>query len=134
MFLRARRAVFHQAAGHHQIRPGQIADGRRRVEPSLLANGEEGVPHGWAGPHPGDSDAGQIKAQDPADGTIRDHRHRSAHQLPPAMGGNREFSQRFHLRLDAQGSVFGDLQISREIHQQCRVDGITLLIVPPASK
>ena len=36
LFLRARRRLSSSGAGHHQIRPGQIADGRRRVEPSLL--------------------------------------------------------------------------------------------------
>ena len=31
--------------------------------------------------------------------------------------------------MDAQGPVFGDLQIAREIHHRFRVNEITLLIV-----
>ena len=45
------------------------------------------------------------------------------------MGGNREFSQRFHFRLDAQGSVPGDHQIAGDIHHRFRVHEIALLIV-----
>ena len=45
------------------------------------------------------------------------------------MGGNREFSQRLHLRPDAQATVLGDLQIFREIHHRFRGHGMALLVV-----
>ena len=54
----------------------------------------------WAGSHSGHPDSGQGKAQDPGDGTVRDHLHRSAHHFSPSVGWNREYSQRFHLRLN----------------------------------
>ena len=60
---------------------------------------------GELAPTPATPMSGQVKAQDPADGPERDHPHRSAHQLPLAVGRNREFSQRLHRRLDAQAAV-----------------------------
>ena len=49
--------------------PG-LVDRRRSAESALAAGRKEGVPYGWAGSHPGHSDAGEIKAQDPTDGTF----------------------------------------------------------------
>ena len=45
-------------------------DGRRSANSSHLAAAREKcIPDGWAGPHPGDSDAGEIKTQNPTDGS-----------------------------------------------------------------
>ena len=55
--------------------------------------------------------------------------HRSAHHLSLAVGRNRELSQGFHLRLDRQAAVLGDLQISRESHHRFGGNGVPLLIV-----
>ena len=123
-------APAHQPATHRDRFLTQVVERRCGADSSgLAASGEEGVPHGWAGPHPGHSDVRKIKAQDSANGTLGGHRHRSAHQPPPSVGGNREFSQRLHLRPDAQATVLGDLQIFREIHHRFRVHGMTLPVV-----
>ena len=73
------------------------------VDPSLpTANRENGISQGLADLHPGHADACNIKTQDPADGPIGGHLHRSTHQVSPAVGRDREFSQRLHLRPDRQ--------------------------------
>ena len=64
----------------------QVADSSR-----LAASRENSIPDGLTDAHPGHPDAGQIKAQDPADGPFRDYLHRPAHQLPTAVGRDREF-------------------------------------------
>ena len=125
-----RNAPAHQTATHCHRFCAHVVDGRRGADSSLLAaSWEEGIPHGLAGSHPGHPNAGQVKAQDPSDGAVRDHLHRSAHQFPSAMSGNREFSQGFHLRPDAQGTVPGELKIFREIHHRFRVNEMALLVV-----
>ena len=43
----------------------------------LAAHRKEGVAEGRAGPHHGLADVGEIIAQHPADGTVREHLHRS---------------------------------------------------------
>ena len=68
----------------------------------LAAHREEGVAEGWASSHPGHPEVGVLKAEHPADGTVRDHPRRSRHQLPSPMGQDREYSQRLHLGLDRQ--------------------------------
>ena len=77
----------------------------------------------------GHPDAGQIKAQDTADGTVRDHLHRSAHQIAPTVGRDRDHSQRLHRRQDRQGSVLGDLQIAGDIHHRFGGNGRALGVV-----
>ena len=62
-------APAHQSAPHPQRFLPQVVDGRRGADSiRLAACREEGVPYRLAGSHSGHSDAGQIKAQDPADG------------------------------------------------------------------
>ena len=71
----------------------------------------------------------KVKAQDSADGTARDHLHRSAHHHPLAVGRNCEFSQRLHRRVDGQPAVLGDLQIARDVHDRFGGNRIALFIV-----
>ena len=78
------------------------------IPPLPAANRENGISQGLADLHPGHADAEKLKTQDPADGTIGGHRYRSTHQVSPAVGRNREFAQRLHLRLDRQAAVLGD--------------------------
>ena len=52
----------------------------------LTAGRENSIPDGLAGPHPGHPDAGQVKAQDPAEGTVGEDLHRSRHQLALPVG------------------------------------------------
>ena len=80
-------ARFHQLAIHHHRFRSQVVAYRRSTDSSRLTpSREDGILDGLAGPHPGDSDAGEVKAQDPTDGTIGGHRHRSGHEFPSAMG------------------------------------------------
>ena len=58
----------------------------------LAAHREEGVAEGRAGSHPGHPEVGVLKAEYPADGTVRDHPRRSRHQLPSPIGRDREYS------------------------------------------
>ena len=82
-----------------------------------------------AGPHPGHPNAWKVKAQDSADGSVRDHLHRSRHYLSLAVGRNREFSQGGQLRPDTQASVLLDLQVSQDFHHRFRCNPIASLIV-----
>ena len=73
-------APAHQSATHLYRFRSQVVDRDPRGDSSLLAaHREEGVPYGRAGPHHGLADAGEVKAQHPADETARHHLHRSAH-------------------------------------------------------
>ena len=72
------------------------------IPPLLAAGRKEGGAEGRAGSHHGLADVGEVKPQHPADGTVRDHPHRSRHQRPSAVGRDRKFSQRLHLRPDRQ--------------------------------
>ena len=53
---------------------------------SATPHREEDVPDGWAGPHPGYSEVGVLKAHDDAEGTVGNHPHRSRHQLSLPVG------------------------------------------------
>ena len=63
------------------------------IPPFWRRAGKMASPYGLADSHSGHSDAGQAEAQDPADGTVGFHFHRSGHHLSSAVGRNREFSQ-----------------------------------------
>ena len=63
------------------------------IPPSWRRTGKRASLTGGAGSHHGLADVGEIKAEHPADGTVRDHRHRSAHQSPSPVGRDREHSQ-----------------------------------------
>ena len=105
-------------------------DRHPRGDASLLAaHREEGVGEGRAGPHHSLADVGEVIAQHPADGTLRDHLHRSRHQRPSTVGRNREHSQRLHLGLDRQAAVLLDLQIARHLHHRFGGNGVALGVV-----
>ena len=105
-------------------------EGDSGVDSSLLAaHREKGVAEGRAGSHPGHPEVGVLKAEHPADGTVRDHPRRSRHQLPSPMGRDREYSQRLHLGLDRQSAVLGDLQIARDVHHRFGGNRVALGVV-----
>ena len=103
-------ALPHQVAAQQPRTRFQVVEGDSGRDSSLLAaHREEGGAEGRAGSHPGHPEVGVVKAEHPADGTVRDHPRRSRHQLPSPMGRDREYSQRLHLGLDRQSAVLGDL-------------------------
>ena len=123
-------AIFHQPATHHGRFLFPVVESHSGVDPSLpAANRENGISQGLADLHPGHADACKIKTQDPADGPIGGHLHRSTHQVSSAVGRDREFSQRLHLRPDRQPPVLLDSQIAQDIHHRFRCDRLAFLIV-----
>ena len=94
-------ALPHQVAAQQARTRFQVVERDSGRDSSLLAaHREEGVADGRAGSHPRHPEVGVLKAEHPADGTVRDHSRRSRHQLPSPMGRDREHSQRLHLGLD----------------------------------
>ena len=101
LHLFEQHAAAHQSAAHLHRTRFQIVDGDPRGDSSLLAvHREEGVADGLAGPHHGLADGGEVEAEHPAEGIVRDHLHRSRHQIASPVGRNREHFQRLHLRQD----------------------------------
>ena len=88
------------------------------IPPSWRRTGKMASPTGGLAPTTASPMWGEVIAQHPADGTVRDHLHRSRHHLSLAVGRDREHSQRVHLGLDRQAAVLSDLQISRHVHQR----------------
>ena len=71
-------ALPHQVAAQQPRTRFQVVERDSGVDSSLLAaHREEDVADGRAGPHHGLADGGVLKAEHPADGTVRDHPRRS---------------------------------------------------------
>ena len=93
----------------------------------LAAGREEGIPgRDGLAPTPATPMFGQVKAQDPADGTVRDHLHRSAHHLSLRPWVEIVSSPRGSISAwTVKPAVLPDLQISREIHHRFGCNGVT---------
>ena len=70
----------------------QVADCHSRTNSShLMSSREDRVLDSSTGADPGDSDLGVVEPQGPTDWTVCDNLHRASCQIPPAVGGDREF-------------------------------------------